>query len=177
MRWVVIVLCWQFTAADTSCGSIGTTCGPKSSRARGRCRCDAGGPCRRGTASYRASSSSPCPAPTRSQGQFKASSLPVLFSSPLFLFKIKTLLLFSASFHLLIQWSVKWVKTQLNKSKFLCRCHTEHPPNSFIPERAGSLLVSLNWKSNLCCCQVKSCPAVFCWDRVGLILDYFVVMT
>lgn len=63
------VLCWQFTAAGTSWESTTATWGPRSKRARGRCRCDAGGPSRRGTASCRGSSSSPCPAQTRSPGQ------------------------------------------------------------------------------------------------------------
>lgn len=64
-RWLVA----QYTAADTSWGSTATICAPKSSRARERCRCGVEGPFRRGTASYRASSSSPCPAPTNSPGQ------------------------------------------------------------------------------------------------------------
>ena len=76
---IVCVLCWQYTAADTSWESIAATCGPKSSLARGRCRCDAGGPSKRGTASYRESSSSPCPAPTRSPGQCWQRELPLGF--------------------------------------------------------------------------------------------------
>lgn len=121
LRLRLYVLCWQYTAADTSWESTAATCGPKSSQARGRCRWDAGGPSRHGTASYRASSSSPCPAQTRSPGQC-CQMLPMGLKCPyflclrcmaLFLFKIKTLSSYSASFHLLICQS----GSKVNKTK------------------------------------------------------------
>lgn len=64
-----IVLCWQYTAADTSWESTAVTYGPRLSRAKGPCQSGVGGLCRRGTASCRESSWLPCPAQTRSAGQ------------------------------------------------------------------------------------------------------------
>lgn len=121
LRLWLYVLCWQYTAADTSWESTAATYGPKSSRERGRCRCGVGGPSRRGTVSYRASSSSPCPARTRSPGKGC-----VLRFLALFLFKIKVFYL-----TLIVDLAVKWVKTQLDKRSFLSCCISEHPENLF----------------------------------------------
>lgn len=140
LRLWLYVLCWQYTAADTSWESTAATYGPRSNRARGRCRCGVGGPSRRGTASYRASSSSPCPAPTRSPGK-------------------GCILRFSVQDQILpnfICWFCCQVGQNSYPAAFLNILQTYLP----YPSR----VVSSNWKSVVKQC----CPAVFCGDYVVL---------
>lgn len=103
LRLWLYVLCWQYTAADTSWESTAATYGPRSNRARGRCRCGVGGPSRRGTASYRASSSSPCPAPTRSPGKGCILRFSVQNQRVFFIFYLT----------LFVDFAVKWVRTPI----------------------------------------------------------------